>query len=103
MNSRKINCGRHKSKDSEQKRRNRLNERLAELRDMLPAERFAAATGRNIRKEEILTEAIGYINELKERVDLCERHHNTDQSSVGTLSRKKDTRKRKQEPQFESL
>jgi len=101
------NPKRHKSRDSEQKRRNRLNERLAELRDILPAERFTAATGRNVRKEEILTEAIGYINELRERVEICEQYHQTIKDFGGTskltLRTKKDSRKRKPESTFESL
>jgi len=56
---------RYKSKNSEQNRRNRINERLQQLKDLLPTKGYA---GRSITKEEILSEAISYISELKQQV-----------------------------------
>jgi len=51
---------RYKSKDSERNRRNRINERLQELKGLLPNK----STGRDLTKEEILAETIDYIHNL---------------------------------------
>jgi hypothetical protein len=48
-----------KSKDSEQKRRNRINERLSDLKDLLPE--FSEHPEKSATKEEILSETIRYI------------------------------------------
>lgn len=60
-----------KSKDSEQKRRNRINDRLSDLKDLLPE--FTDHPEKTATKEEILSETIRYIRLLEsECVELTE-------------------------------
>jgi len=54
----------YKSKDSEKNRRSRINEKLQELRDLIPKQ-----SSKNLTKEEILIEAIHYIHNLHTQID----------------------------------
>jgi len=53
----------YKSKDSERNRRNRINDRMNDLKELLPRFRIGK-TPKDFTKEEILTEAIKHINSL---------------------------------------
>lgn len=57
---------RYKSKDSEKNRRNRINERLDELKSLIPVQ--SLPNKRELTKEEILCEAIHYIHELHAKI-----------------------------------
>jgi len=52
----------YSSKQSEKNRRNRINERFGELKDIIPSER---KFGKNMTKEDVLSEAIEYIRDLQ--------------------------------------
>jgi len=83
----------YKSKDSERNRRNRINDRMNDLKELLPRLKIGK-TSKDFTKEEILTEAIQHINSLHNLLNESEAKANIVEDGDSSPIKKKRPTKR---------